>query len=360
MSSKLFSPYSCRDVVLKNRVGVSPMCQYSADDGVPSTWHVVHLGSRAVGGAGLVMVEAASVAPDARISDKDIGIWNSAQVDQFRHITEFVKSRGAVPAIQLAHAGRKGSTQVPWQGRSAVPVHEGGWSTMGPSNTPFNDIYTVPREMTVQDIQRVINEFTDAAQRSLAAGFEVLELHMGHGYLLHQFLSPLSNTRNDEYGGGFEQRIAFPLQLTKAVREVWPDHLPLFVRISATDWIDGGWSVEDSIAFSSLLASAGVDLVDCSSGSVVPDSRGPAAPGFQVPLSAAVRKGANIATAAVGLITEPQQAEDILASGQADLIFLARALLRDPYWPLRAQQELDGVNNWPIQYDRAVNPNALT
>ncbi|WP_041682752.1 NADH:flavin oxidoreductase/NADH oxidase [Pusillimonas sp. T7-7] len=360
MSSKLFSPYSCRGVVLKNRVGVSPMCQYSADDGMPNTWHVVHLGSRAVGGAGLVMVEAASVAPDARISDKDIGIWNSAQVDQFRQITEFVKSQGAAPAIQLAHAGRKGSTQVPWLGRNAVPVHEGGWSTVGPSNTPFNDIYTVPREMTVQDIHRVINEFTDAAQRSLAAGFEVLELHMGHGYLLHQFLSPLSNTRNDDYGGGFEQRIAFPLQLTKAVREVWPDHLPLFVRISATDWIDGGWSVEDSIAFASLLASAGVDLVDCSSGSVVPDSRGPAAPGFQAPLAAAVRKGANIATAAVGLITEPQQAEDILASGQADLIFLARALLRDPYWPLRAQQELDGVNSWPIQYDRAVNPNALT
>ena len=360
MSSRLFSSYSCRGVVLKNRVGVSPMCQYSAHDGVPGMWHVVHLGSRAVGGAGLVMVEAAAVAPDARISPQDIGIWNDAQVDAFRPITEFMKSQGAAPAIQLAHAGRKGSTQVPWQGRKAVPETDGGWSTVAPSGVPFNNEYTVPSEMTAQDMQRVINQFTDAAQRSLAAGFEVLELHMGHGYLLHQFLSPLSNTRQDEYGGGLKQRTAFPLALTKAVRAVWPDHLPLFVRISATDWIEGGWNVEESTAFARDLAALGVDLIDCSSGSVVPDSRGPVGPGFQVPLAAAVREGAGIATAAVGLITEPQQAEDILLADQADLVFLARALLRDPYWPLRAQQVLDGSGNWPIQYDRAVNPNALS
>ncbi len=336
------------------------MCQYSAMDGVPRPWHVVHLGSRAVGGAGLVFVEAAAVSAEARISDGDLGIWSDAQVAAFRPITAFAKSQGAIPGIQLAHAGRKGSTQRPWLGRKMVDIHEGGWTTIAPSVLRFNDEYPVPLEMTEHDIAKVVDDFVQSAKRSFHAGFEVLELHMGHGYLAHEFLSPLSNKRTDAYGGTFEGRVAFPLRLAQAVREEWPAHLPLFVRISATDWIDEGWDLDQSIRFANLLREAGVDLVDCSSGSIVPGSRGEPVPNFQVPFAAAIRKEAQIATAAVGLITEAQQAEDILAKGQADLILVGRALLADPYWPLRAQGQLEGLAQWPIQYDRAVNPNART
>lgn len=337
---------------------MAPMCQYSSQNGLPNTWHTVHLGSRAVGGAGLVFVEAAAVAKNARISPSDIGIWNNQQAAAFVPITNFIKSQGAAPGIQLAHAGRKGSTQVPWVGRKTVSAEEGGWITCGPSEVPFNDVYASPRAMNSTDIDRVINEFVQAVHHCLSAGFEVLELHMGHGYLLHQFLSPLANMRDDQYGGSFENRVSFPLQLVEAVRATWPDHLPLFVRISATDWLDNGWNVEQSVRLALMLAQRGVDLVDCSSGSVVPESRVEQTPGYQVPLSSAIRKGSGIATAAVGKITEACQAESILKAGDADLIFLARGLLVDPYWPLRAQQELEGKASWPIQYQRAVDPRA--
>ncbi len=358
MSSQLFTSYTSRSVVLKNRIGVSPMCQYSAENGMPNTWHTVHLGSRAVGGAGLVFVEAAAVAADARISPADIGIWNDQQAAAFLPIAQFIKSQGAAPGIQLAHAGRKGSTQVPWVGRKAVPAREGGWATYGPSALSFNDVYTEPQAMSAADVDRIIDEFVQATRRSVKAGFEVLELHMGHGYLLHQFLSPLANQRDDEYGGSFEHRTAFARELVAAVRAVWPEHLPLFVRLSVTDWLDNGWDVAQSIRLSAALAKLGVDVIDCSSGSVVPESRVVQAPGYQVPLSAAIRKEAAVATAAVGKITDARQAESILEAGEADLIFMARGLLVDPYWPLRAQQELEGDAVWPVQYQRAVNPNA--
>lgn len=355
MSSHLFSPYECRSIVLKNRVGVAPMCQYSAENGMPNTWHVVHLGSRAVGGAGLVIVEAAAVAADARITQADVGIWNDEQVGAFRPITDFMKSQGAVPGIQLAHAGRKGSTQVPWLGREMVEETDGGWQTVAPSPIRFKDDYPLPREMTERDIARVIDDYARSARRCVAAGFEVLELHMGHGYLAHQFLSPITNLRSDGYGGAFEQRVNFALHLVEAVRSEWPEHLPLFVRLSATDWMAGGWDLEQSVKLARLLRAAGVDLIDCSSGSIAPQSQGPSAPNFQVPFAAGIRRGADIATAAVGLITQARQAEEILAAGQADLVFLARAMLVDPYWPLRAKQELEGKANWPVQYERAIS-----
>jgi NADH:flavin oxidoreductases, Old Yellow Enzyme family len=327
---------------------------------MPNMWHTVHLGSRAVGGAGLVFVEAAAVSAVGRITPACIGIWNQAQETAFRPITDFIKSQGAVPGIQLAHSGRKGSTQVPWLGRRAVDAGEGGWQPIGPSRDAFTESYLEPEPMTVADVDRVIAEFVDATHRSLRAGFEVIELHMGHGYLLHQFLSPLANKREDAFGGEFERRIAFALELTEAVRSAWPDHLPLFVRLSVTDWLQEGWDVEQSIRLAQALAKIGVDLIDCSSGSIVPESRVQQTPGYQVPLSAALRKKAGIATAAVGKITEARQAESILQAGDADLIFVARALLADPYWPLRAQQELEGRADWPVQYQRAVDPKAPT
>lgn len=355
MSTRLFSPYELRSVVLKNRIGVAPMCQYSAVDGLPNQWHVVHLGSRAVGGAGLVIVEAAAVAPDARITNADIGIWNDDQVDAFRPITAFMKSQRAVPGIQLGHAGRKGSTQVPWVGRKAVPEQDGGWQPIAPTAIRFKDDYSMPREMTEQDIARVTDEYAAAARRCVKAGFEVLELHMGHGYLAHQFLSPVANHRDDGYGGLFEQRVAFPMRLVGAVRSEWPQRLPLFVRLSATDWIDGGWDLTQSVKLARLMRAAGVDLIDCSSGSITPQSQGQMVPNFQVPLAERIRRESGIATAAVGLITEARQAEQILADGSADLIFLARALLLDPYWPLRAAEELEGKASWPVQYERALS-----
>lgn len=359
MTSNLFSPFNCRHITFRNRIGVAPMCQYSSVDGLPNTWHMVHLGSRAVGGAGLVLFEAAAVSPEGRISPADLGLWNHRQAEALRPITDFVRDQGAVAGIQLAHAGRKGSTQVPWVGRAEVAVADGGWETMAPSPLRFQPAYPLPREMLPSDIEQMIDSFHASARLAQSAGFQVLELHMGHGYLVHEFLSPLSNRREDRYGGSFENRIRLAVEIVQAVRSEWPEHLPLFVRLSVTDWVEGGWDLDQSIQLAKVLRTLGVDLIDCSSGSIVPDSRGPQTPGFQVPFAAAIRAQAAIPTAAVGLITKARQAEDILARGQADMVLLARQLLVDPYWPLRAQAELDGVaSHWPIQYERAVNPQA--
>jgi 2,4-dienoyl-CoA reductase-like NADH-dependent reductase (Old Yellow Enzyme family) len=351
--SKLFSVLRLREVEFKNRVFVSPMCQYSSEDGMPNDWHFVHLGSRAVGGAGLVMVEATGVSPEGRISPGDTGIWSDAHAEAFKRINAFIKGRHAVPGIQLAHAGRKASTDVPWRGGKFLHAAEGGWQTLAPSPVPFREDETPPREMSHDDIVRVIAEFADAARRSHAAGFEVVEIHMAHGYLLHEFLSPLSSQRSDEYGGSLEARARFPLEVARGVRAAFPDHLPVFARISATDWVEGGWDLQQSIQLSRWLKEAGVDLIDCSSGGVVPKVRIPAAPGYQIPFAASIRKEAGVATGAVGFITEPEQAERIIADGEADAVFLARAMLRDPYWPLHAAKALQVDVAYPQQYERA-------
>lgn len=354
MSSMLFEPLRIRGVELRNRVGVSPMCQYSARDGFAGDWHLVHLGSFAIGGAGLVISEATAVVPEGRISPHDLGIWDDAHVPMLRRITDFVHAQGAVAGIQLAHAGRKASTWRPWQGSGAVPSEEGGWTDVwAPSPIPFSDTYPKPRELTEEGIRRVIDAFRAAAGRAVEAGFRVAEVHAAHGYLLHQFLSPLSNRRTDRYGGSFENRIRLPLEVVAAVREVWPEHLPLFVRISATDWVEGGWNVEESVAFARLLKEYGVDLVDCSSGGLVPDARIAVGPGYQVPFAERVRREAGVPTAAVGLITEPEQADRILREGQADMVLLARELLRQPHWPLLAAHRLGVDVPWPPQYERA-------
>lgn len=352
---RLFSPLPLRGITLPNRIGVAPMCQYSCVDGLATAWHMVHLGSRAVGGAGLVLLEAAAVTADGRISPGDLGIWNEAQARALAPIAGFIAEQGAVPGIQLAHAGRKGSTSRPWEGKAGIPPGRGGWPVMAPSALPFADGYPLPREMSETDIAGVVDAFADAARRAVAIGMRVVELHMGHGYLMHQFLSPLANLRRDAYGGDFEGRIRAPLRVAAAVRESLPPELPLFVRLSATDWLDGGWDLAQSICLSQRLKAVGVDLVDCSSGSIQPGSQGSGEPGFQVPLASAIRRDAGIATAAVGGITDARQAEDILERGDADLILLARALLRDPYWPLRAAAELEAAAaGWPVQYQRAV------
>jgi 2,4-dienoyl-CoA reductase-like NADH-dependent reductase (Old Yellow Enzyme family) len=330
------------------------MCQYSSRDGLPNEWHFVHLGSRAVGGAGLVMVEATGVSPAGRISPGDTGIWSDEHARAFRPIASFIKSQGAVPGIQLAHAGRKASTAVPWRGGKPLAEAEGGWQTLAPSALPFAAGHPVPHEMSGEDIQAVVEQFVDAARRSLDAGFEVIEIHMAHGYLLHEFLSPLSNGRHDEYGGSLEARARFPLKVAEEVRRVCPSGLPLFVRISATDWAeDGGWDLPQSIRFSRWLRELGVDLIDCSTGGLIPGVRIPVAPGYQTPFAAAIRKEAGLATGAVGMITEPLQAEQIIANGEADAVFLARAMLRDPYWPLHAAQALGVDVPRPVQYGRA-------
>ncbi|MDX6444048.1 MAG: hypothetical protein QOH71_1122 [Blastocatellia bacterium] len=352
--SKLFSTLKLREIEFRNRVFVSPMCQYSSTDGKPNDWHRVHLGSRAVGGAALVTVEATGVSPVGRISPADSGIWSDAHTDAFRPIVAFIKSQGSVPGIQLAHAGRKASTDIPWRGGLGLSDAEGGWTPLAPSPIPFNPDYRVPREMTVADIEAVTVEFRDAARRSLAAGFEVIEIHMAHGYLLHEFLSPLSNRRADEYGGTISNRMRLPLGIAKTVRDEVPASLPVFVRISATDWADGGWDLDQSIEFSGRLKDLGIDLIDCSSGGLVPFAKIPVGPGYQVAFASAIRKEVGIATGAVGLITEPRQAEQIISSGDADAIFLARAMLRDPYWANHAAQELGAEGFWPVQYARAV------
>jgi 2,4-dienoyl-CoA reductase-like NADH-dependent reductase (Old Yellow Enzyme family) len=352
--SRLFSPFKLREIEFRNRIFVSPMCQYSSDDGMPDDWHLVHLGSRAVGGAGLVMTEATAVSPEGRISPQDAGLWSDAHAAAWKRISRFVQDQGAVAGVQLAHAGRKASTEAPWRGGGPLsPTAAGRWEPIGPSPLPFGPSYPSPREMTAADLDRVVGEFAAAARLSLAAGFEVVELHAAHGYLLHEFLSPLSNRRTDDYGGSLANRLRLPLRIARAVREIWPERLPLFVRISATDWVEGGWDLAQSIEFARELKRTGVDLIDCSSGGLVPDAKIPLAPGYQVPFAEAIRRDAGIATGAVGLITQPDQAEQIIASGQADAVLLAREFLRDPYWPQRAAKALGAQAPWPHQYGRA-------
>jgi 2,4-dienoyl-CoA reductase-like NADH-dependent reductase (Old Yellow Enzyme family) len=352
--SHLFSPLTLRGLTFPNRVFVSPMCQYSCEGGLATHWHLVHLGARAVGGAALVMTEATAVSAEGRISPADLGIWSEAHVGPLRDVAAFIRAQGAVAGIQLAHAGRKGSTQVPWLGRGAIPAARGGWIPVAPTAVPFAPDYPRPRAMTGDDLDAVVLDFRSAAARALEAGFQVAELHMAHGYLLHEFLSPLSNDRSDGYGGSFENRTRLPLRVARAVREAWPAEWPVFVRISATDWVDGGWTVDDSVRLARALRDAGVDLVDCSSGGVVADATIPLAPGYQVPFAERVRREAGIATVAVGLITEPGQAEAIIAGGQADAVMLARATLRDPYWALHAARALGDEIAWPSQYLRAA------
>ncbi len=351
--SALFSRFRLRECEFRNRIFVSPMCQYSSRDGMPNEWHHVHLGSRAVGGAALVMVEATAVSPVGRISPADSGMWSARHSQAFEPIAAFMKKQGAVPGIQLAHAGRKASTDAPWRGDKPLGASEGGWKPIAPSPISFDKDYPTPREMSREDIEQTLSEFISAAELSLAAGFEVLEIHMAHGYLLHEFLSPLSNHRTDEFGGSQDNRMRFPLQVASALRKIWPDRLPLFVRISCTDWVEGGWDLEQSIEFCRRLKEVGVDLIDCSSGAMVPDAKIPARPGFQAPFAAAIRREVGIATGAVGLITDPAQAEQIVATGQADAVLLGREMLRQPYWPLNAAKALGVDVSWPEQYERA-------
>lgn len=352
MPTHLFSPYSLRSVTVPNRIGVSPMCQYTSPEGLAQPWHLVHLGSRAVGGAGLVLTEATSVSPEGRISPHDAGIWNDQQVDSLRPIVDFIRAQGSVAGIQLAHAGRKASTRPPWLGRGPVLPEEGGWQPVAPSDHPFSPDSLVPTALDQAGLDKVRLDFIQATRRSVAAGFQVLEIHMAHGYLLHSFLSPLSNRRSDSLGGTLENRVRFPLQVTEEVRQAWPAELPLLVRISASDWVEGGWTLEDSMVLAHELKKRGVDLIDCSSGGSVPDAKISSGPGYQVAFAQRVRE-TGIPTAAVGEITHASQAETILATGQADLIFLARELLRDPYWPLRAAQSLGAASLVPAQYRRA-------
>ncbi len=349
--SMLFSHLTIRNIKLKNRIFVSPMCQYSSNEGMPNDWHMVHLGSRAVGGAALVMTEAAAVSPEGRISPDDLGIWSEKHAAALKPVTNFIKKQGSVPAIQLAHAGRKASTKVPWEGQGEDK--ERGWQTIAPTSVPFSENYPVPVSASIHDLERITGDFAAAANFSLKAGFQIAEIHMAHGYLLHQFLSPLSNKRTDNYGGSFENRTRFPLQIAEAVRAVWPDDLPLFVRISSTDWTEGGWDINQSVEFSRKLKTIGIDLIDCSSGGIIPGVKIPLKPGYQVQFSEAIKTRAEIKTGAVGLITEPAQAEEIISSGKADAVLLARELLRDPYWPLKAAHQLGIDIKWPVQYKRA-------
>ena len=353
--SLLFSPLTLRSLTLRNRVGVSPMCQYSSQDGFATDWHLVHLGAFATGGAGLVLTEAAAVTPEGRISPQDLGIWDDAHIPMLRHITEFCRAQGAVMGIQLAHAGRKASTRRPWeQPAGAVPVAEGGWdNVMAPSPVPFAPNYPRPQELSLDGIAQVIASFRAAAIRALAAGFQVVELHAAHGYLLHEFLSPIANERNDRYGGSFENRTRLLIEVTDAVRAVWPDELPLGVRISATDWAEGGWNIEESVQLATLLKARGVDLIDCSSGGLAAHQQIAIGPGYQVPFSRRIRSESGVPTAAVGLITDAVQAEQIIADDSADMVLLARELLRNPRWPLMAAHTLGATITWPPQYERA-------
>jgi 2,4-dienoyl-CoA reductase-like NADH-dependent reductase (Old Yellow Enzyme family) len=355
-NSHLFEPLTIKSVTLRNRIGVSPMCQYSSEDGVATDWHLVHLGSRAVGGAGLVIAEATAVSPEGRITPSDAGIWADKHVEPIARINRFIKQHGAVPGIQIAHAGRKASAARPWESGAHLPDDKGGWPTLAPSPLPFGDeLNKVPREMTEADIRKVQNDFVAATKRALAAACEWLELHSAHGYLSHEFLSPLTNQRTDKYGGTFENRIRFLLETTRAVRAVWPDRLPLTVRISCTDWVKGGWDIEQSIALAKQLKTAGVDLIDCSSGGTVPHAKIPVGAGYQVPFAERIRREANIATAAVGQITEPAHADEIIRNGRADIVLMAREFLREPYWPLRAAKVLhqEKALTIPVQYARA-------
>ena len=352
MSSHLFSPLRLRSLTLPNRIFVSPMCQYSSENGMPNQWHFVHLGSRAIGGAGLICVEASGVTPEGRITPWDAGLWSQEHALAWKPIADFMRSHGSVPAIQLAHAGRKASCDAPWRGGKPLMVTDGGWETMGPSAIPFGD-YPPPRPMSVGEIEATIEHFRRAARLALNAGFEVVEVHGAHGYLLHNFCSPLSNHRTDEWGGSLDNRMRFPLAVARAVREAWPADKPVFYRVSATDWAEGGWDLPQAIELAKRLKALGIDLIDCSSGGNAAHQKIALGPGYQVPFADAIRREAGIPTAAVGLISEAVQAEEILSLGRADLVCMARAMLRDPYWPRHAAKELRVELAWPDPYKRA-------
>jgi 2,4-dienoyl-CoA reductase-like NADH-dependent reductase (Old Yellow Enzyme family) len=352
----LFQKLTVKSVTLRNRIGVSPMCQYSSADGAATDWHLVHLGSRAAGGAGLVIAEATAVSAEGRITPGDAGIWADKHIEPIARINRFVKQHGAVPGIQIAHAGRKASAARPWEGGKHLADDAGGWTPLAPSALAFGgNLPKVPRALTEADIARVQSEFAAAARRALSAGCEWLELHSAHGYLSHEFLSPLTNRRDDRYGGSFENRVRFLLETARAVRAAWPERLPLAVRLSCTDWVAGGWDIDQSVELARRLKGEGVDLVDCSSGGTVPDASVPVGPGYQVPFAERIRREAGIATAAVGNITAPEQADEILRNGQADIVLLGRELLRDPYWPLRAARAPghSAALAPPVQYARA-------
>ena len=353
MSAHLFDPLTIRSITFRNRIFVSPMCQYSSTDGFANDWHFVHLGSRAVGGAALVIAEATGVEATGRISPQDLGIWKDEHIAPLARIVRFVEEHGAVAGIQLAHAGRKASTKRPWEGMGIIPESEGGWIPVAPSAIPFHPTDPAPHALTTREVEQVVTAFAAAARRAREAGFRVIEIHAAHGYLLHEFLSPLSNQRDDRYGGSFENRTRIVREVVTAIRDVWPAELPLLIRISATDWIEGSWSIEDSIGLTRILMPLGVDLVDCSSSGLAPGVKVPIGPGYQTPLAASVRAATGILTGAVGLIVSAAQADHVIRSGQADAVLLARAMLRNPYWPLAAAAELRQPIDWPAQYLRA-------
>lgn len=352
--STLFSPIKIRNIEIKNRCWVSPMCQYSSVDGLANDWHMVHLGTRAIGGAGLVMTEAAAVSPEGRISPSDLGIWDDKHIKPLQRISKFINYHNAIPAIQIAHSGRKGSTKKPWEDGYALDKINGGWDLIGPSPIPFDERSSTPQEMSISDINKVIENFVDSAKRAEEAGFKCIEIHMAHGYLIHEFLSPLSNKRSDNYGVNLKGRMKFGLEIAKGIRDVISEDTILLSRISATDYINDGWSLSESIEFSKELKIVGVDLIDCSSGGNASNVNIKLEPGYQVSFSSQIRKSASIMTGAVGLITEPSHAERILNDSHSDVVFLGREFLRNPYWPLKAEMELDNKNNFPEQYIRAI------
>jgi 2,4-dienoyl-CoA reductase-like NADH-dependent reductase (Old Yellow Enzyme family) len=350
----LFDPLTLRGVTMRNRIGVSPMCQYSCVDGMATDWHLVHLGSRAVGGAGMVMVEATAVEYRGMISPNDLGIWKDEHIAPLARIAKFITEYGATPAIQLAHAGRKAGTARPWDGGKPLSDEAGGWPVVSASPIPFDAEYRTPHELTIAELQIVCSAFRDATIRAAEAGYMIAEMHAAHGYLLNQFLSPLSNQRQDEYGGSFENRVRFPMEVAREMRKVWPEDRPLMVRLSCTDWAEGGWTLEDSVKLSALLKAEGIDMIDCSSGGTLRHAHVPVAPNYQVPFADTIRHEAGIPTAAVGIITKPEQADDIIADGKADVVLLGREMLRDPYWPIHAAQALDRLSSVeiPVQYAR--------
>ncbi|MCE2983170.1 MAG: NADH:flavin oxidoreductase/NADH oxidase [Parachlamydia sp.] len=350
----LFSPLKLRSVSLKNRIVLSPMCQYFSEEGFANDWHLVHLGSRAAGGASLIFTEACAVTAEGRISPADLGIWMDEHIEPLARITKFIGEMGAVPAIQLAHAGRKASCEVPWEGGLGLDAAQGGWEVVGPSPLPFSDRNPVPIQLSLKDIGVIIEAFKRAAERAIEAGFKVIEVHSAHGYLLHEFLSPLSNQRGDQYGGTFENRIRLLIEVVQSVRQVIPEATPLFVRISATDWMDNGWDLNQSVALAKVLCGQGVDLIDVSTGGLVPHAIIPVGPNYQVPFAREIRKEAGMRTGAVGLIKEPSQANEIITSGAADLVFIAREFLKEPYWALKAGQAMNAEVEWPTPYGYAI------
>ncbi|AXS78882.1 NADH:flavin oxidoreductase/NADH oxidase [Dechloromonas sp. HYN0024] len=357
--SHLFEPLKLRDITLKNRIGIPPMCQYSAQDGMAGDWHVIHYGSRAMGGAGLMILEATGVTPAGRISPGDLGLWKDEQIEPLARIAAQAKGQGCVPAIQLAHAGRKASVGLGWEAQKTLTTSEGGWMPVAPSAVSFGDGYLSPHALTLDEIADLVAAFVAAARRAVVAGFQAIELHAAHGYLLHQFLSPLSNQRTDAYGGSFENRTRLVREVVTAVRAVWPDNLPLLIRLSATDWVDGGWTADETVELCRGLKALGVDLADISTAGLVPTAKIPAGPGFQTGFAARVRHEAGLPAAAVGLITSPAQADHIVRTGQADMVLVGREILRNPYWPLQAAQALGQVGIWPNQYLRAAPGGSL-